>query len=121
MSPRLEIASRLLAGRELSLEQINAVLHTANVLIEADRIFGFIMNKTPLCEEDRKLAESVGLAGLMAEPPATKPPAAGPTSMAVCTNCGERSRMEVRRDRDFHTVCSACGNFTTHTLTPDPS
>lgn len=49
-----------------------------------------------------------------------KPAAAESTQKAVCTNCGERSRMEVRRDRDFHTVCSACGNFTTHTLTPDP-
>lgn len=73
MSPRLEIASRLLAGRELSCQEIGYVLHAANVLIEADRIFGFIMNNTPLCEEDRKLAEKVGLAGLMAEPAATEP------------------------------------------------
>jgi hypothetical protein len=71
MSPRLEIASRLMAGRELSCESIGTVLHAANVLIEADRIFGLTMQGIPLCQADRKLAESVGLAGLIAEPKAT--------------------------------------------------
>jgi len=122
MNPRLEIASRFLTGREVTSKLIGNALKAANVLIEADRIFDLIGNKTPLCEADQKIAEAVGLADLITPAPEIDlDPEAELTSTAVCQRCGKRSTWGGHRTYSRFTGCPVCKFTTEHKFTPDPS
>lgn len=120
MSPRLEIASRLLAARTINSRAIGDALMNANVLIKADRIFGLIENNTPLCEADQKIAEAVGLVDLISGRSKIDPEG-DLTSTAVCQRCGKRSTWGGHRDFTHLTGCPVCKFTTEHKFTPDPS